>query len=222
MSIFRWVNPVYVLRAFQSKTYVERIDLIFWAAVGAASWALLWHLVTLARIWFLERRETAFTHLESGERPNYVAWLSFPTLVVVVLFWLGYRTYLDGLIAPADSYDIQVLSERGTWVFAYPSGKLSKDDLVVPATRPVRLIMSSKDAVHGLAIPDLRLQQLAIPGRYSTLWFIIPSQRSLSTRCTEGCNPRTKTEPKVVAVDESHFDRWLATNQKLASAAPKK
>jgi len=219
MSIFRWLNPVHLLRVFESKTYVERIDLIFWATVGAASWALLWHLAALARIWFLERGEGAFTHLESHRGPNYLAWLSLPTMLVAVLFWLGYRTYLDGLEAPADSYDIQALSERGTWVFAYPTSKLSKGDLVVPVARPVRLIMSSKDAVHGLAIPELRLQQLAIPGRYSTLWFKIPSQRSLSTRCTEGCNPRTKAEPKVVAVDESHFDAWLATNQKLTSAA---
>ena len=219
MSIFRWLSPVHLLRVFESKTYVERIDLIFWAAVGAASWVLLWHLATLARTWFLERGESAFTHLESRKSPNYVAWLSLPTMVVVVLFWLGYRTHLDSLVAPADSYDIQVLSERGTWAFTYPTGKRSKGDLVVPVARPVRLIMSSKDAVHGLAIPELRLQQLAIPGRYSTLWFNIPNQRSLSTRCTDGCDPRSKTEPKVLAVDESHFDTWLATNQKLASAA---
>jgi len=222
MSIFRCLSPAHLLRVFESKTYVERIDLIFWAAVGAASWALLWHLAALARIWFLERGESAFTHLESRKNPNYIAWLWLPTVVVLVLFWLGYRTYLDGLVAPADAYDIQALSERGTWVFTYPTGKPSMGDLIVPVGRPVRLIMSSKDAVHGLAIPELRVQQLAIPGRYSTLWFNIPSQRSLSTRCTEGCDPRPKTEPMVVAVDESHFDTWLATNQKLASAAPVK
>jgi len=222
MSISQQFNPIHLLRVFDSKTYVERIDLIFWAAVGAASWVLLWHLAALARIWFLERGTGAFTHLESHKGPNYVAWLSLPSIVVVLLFWLGYRTNLDGLVAPADAYDIQVLSERGAWAFTYPTGKLSRVDLVVPVARPVRLIMSSKDAIHGLSIPELRLQQLAIPGRYSTIWFNIPSQRSLSTRCTEGCDARTNTEPKVVAVDESHFDAWLATNQRLASAAPVK
>jgi cytochrome c oxidase subunit II len=220
--ILRWFNPAHLLRTFDSKTYAERIDLVFWAAVGAVSWTLLWHLAALGRIWFLERGEGAFTHLESHKGPNYIAWLSLPTIVLVVMFWLGYRTYLDGLVAPADAFDIQVLSERGSWTFTYPTGKLSKNDLVVPVARPVRLIMSSKDAVHGLAIPELRLQQLSIPGRYNTLWFNIPSQRTLSTRCTEGCDPRTKAEPKVVAIDESHFDTWLTTNPKLAPAAPVK
>ena len=137
--------------------------------------------------------------------------------VLGVLFWLSYATYVDASVAPADTYDIQLLSEHGVLSFTYPSGKVSKDKLVVPAGRPVRLILSSKDVPRGIAIPRLRLQQLAIPGRFTMLWFQLPQPALLSLRCTEGCAMSPAKEPVLQSLTDTQFDAWLSNGTRAVA-----
>jgi cytochrome c oxidase subunit 2 len=41
----------------------------------------------------------------------------------------------------------------------------------VPVGKPVKLIMTSEDVIHSFFIPDFRVKQDVLPGRYSSLWF---------------------------------------------------
>jgi cytochrome c oxidase subunit 2 len=131
------------------------------------------------------------------------------------LFWLGYVPFLDAAVAPADAYEIQVTSQKGAWSFSYPSGKVSDNRLVVPRWRPVRLVMSSKDTMHNLYLPQFRLQQTAIPGRYTSIWFEATEARTMPIQCVEDC-PSEGLAPGATLsiVEPDKFEQWLALSDK--------
>ena len=39
------------------------------------------------------------------------------------------------------------------------------------ANRPVRLLMTSRDVIHSFFVPDFRIKQDVLPGRYTETWF---------------------------------------------------
>ena len=54
---------------------------------------------------------------------------------------------------------------------AYPGGPNSVNVLRVPSGRPVRLLMTSRDVIHSFYVPEFRVKQDVLPGRYSQIWF---------------------------------------------------
>ena len=53
------------------------------------------------------------------------------------------------------------------------TGTTRSRPLYVPAGRPVKLIMTSRDVIHSFYVPDFRVKQDVIPGRYTTAWFTV-------------------------------------------------
>jgi cytochrome c oxidase subunit 2 len=114
-----------------------------------------------------ERFRTDFPHHNT---PLEVTWSIIPTIIVIGIFVVGFRSYLDIYTAPKNAFDIKVTAQKWAWNFQYPNGATS-DDLYVPAGRPVRLILRSSDVLHSLYIPDFRVKRDIVPGRYSYAWF---------------------------------------------------
>ena len=57
-----------------------------------------------------------------------------------------------------DALEIRVIPRKWSWSFAYPNGA-SSNDLVVPAGKPIKLLMSSTEVIDGFFIPDFRFNQ---------------------------------------------------------------
>src|SRR5947209_10248429 len=96
------------------------------------------------------------------------------------------------------------------WKFAYPEGAHSISTLYVPAGRPIKLILTSRDVIHSFFVPDFRLKQDVLPGRYVTLWFEVPEPGRHEILCTEFCGVGHSTmRGEVIALDPSDFARWL-------------
>ena len=152
--------------------------------------------------------------------PLELTWSIVPTLLVIGIFWVGFKGYLDVTTAPKNSYEIQVQAQKWAWNFKYPNGAQS-DDLYVPANRPVRLVMRSTDVLHSLYIPDFRVKKDVVPGRYSTLWFQCdyptgaPSEKGPKVDghhlfCTEYCGTgHSNMNRKVYVLAEADFNAWL-------------
>ncbi len=117
-------------------------------------------------------------------------------------------------MAPADAYEIQATSQKGTWSFAYPSGKVSVNRLVVPRQRPIRLIMSSKDDVHSLYLPQFRLQQVAIPGRFTSMWFEATQTKTMPIQCAQDCPAGSAQSVGTISVVEpEQFDSMAGSER---------
>lgn len=157
--------------------------------------------------------------------PLELAWTILPTFLVMGLFWVGFKGYLDVVTAPKNAMDIHVTAQKWAWNFTYPNGAQSADQqLYVPANRPVRLVMRSNDVLHSLFIPDFRVKQDVVPGRYTYLWFEtkyitggpdanqpnVMAGPGFNLFCTEYCGTgHSNMNRKVYVLPEAEFEEWM-------------
>ena len=165
------------------------------------------------------RRRNSAVQAAAARRASFpwgiAVYLSAMLALACALFWVGYVPFLEAAVAPADAYEIQATSQEGSWRFSYPSGKVSNNRLVVPRWRPVRLVMSSKDNLHNLYLPEFRLQQTAIPGRYTSIWFEATEAKTIPIQCADDCPPRPAAPDATLSIIEpEQFDQWLAVSNK--------
>jgi cytochrome c oxidase subunit 2 len=129
---------------------------------------------------------------------------------------IGFRQYLRLRVAPDDSYDIYVTAKQWMWKFAYRDGHHSISRLYVPAGRPVRLIMTSRDVIHSFYVPDFRIKQDVLPGRYTTVWFNAKEPGRHDIYCAELCGVGHSTmRAEVIVLPPDELAAWLdrATRQ---------
>ena len=132
--------------------------------------------ITFAMVYFCVKYRQRGKNVEFSAGPTHnmpleLVWTIIPTLILIGLFFVGFVGYLDLVTPPKNTYDIKVTAQQWSWEFEYPNGAKSSEVLVVPQGKPVKLIMRSKDVLHALFIPDFRVKQDIVPGRYTYLWF---------------------------------------------------
>ena len=148
-----------------------------------------------------------------------VAWSVIPLIFTMVLFGWGYKTYLDIETPPANAYVIKVTGQQWLWRFTYPNGATSTGDLHVPANRPVKLLMNSEDVIHSFYVPDFRIKQDVVPGRYTRVWFNVKKPGESIIFCTEYCGTaHSNMTGKVIAHTPDEYQQWL---EKQASGGSK-
>lgn len=121
--------------------------------------------------------------------PLELAWSIIPLIVMVPIFWWGFKGYVGKLASPSDSEEIMIRGYQWSWDITYANGAvplptseewkpraltLSGDTnpvFAVPAGRPVRFMMSSSDVIHAFYIPDFRTKMDVFPNRYTSMWF---------------------------------------------------
>ena len=113
-------------------------------------------------------------------------------------------------IAPKDALEIKVTAQRWMWTFDYPQGINSSSELVVPAGKPVKLLMSSTDVIHSFFVPDFRIKMDVLPNRYTMVWFEAPNVGEHNIFCTEYCGKgHSEMLGKVRVVGEREYAEWL-------------
>jgi cytochrome c oxidase subunit II len=178
--------------------------------VGAA-------LITLVGGWFLIRFRRGHGREPTREEPGPTAPPALEALVVFGLFglfiawwYMGFKQYTRLRIAPENAMPVYVTAKQWMWKFAYPEGAHSIGALVVPAGRPVKLIMTSRDVIHSFYVPDFRTKQDVLPGRYTTLWFEPDAPGKYQILCAEFCGTNhSRMRGEVVALAPADFARWL-------------
>lgn len=139
-----------------------------------------------------------------------VLWTAIPVVLVLVIFYFGFRAYMDQVTPPSDAYEIQVTGQKWKWSFTYPNGYI--DELLhVPADRPVRLVMTSEDVIHSMSIPAFRVKQDVVPGRYTKVWFTAITPGNYDLYCAEYCGDQHSGMISTVFVHSpEEFDAWIA------------
>lgn len=196
----------------QSSTVAAEVDAT-WALVYWIS-AFFFVLITFLVVWFVlrfrsregHRAERTATH----NTPLEVFWSVIPLAIVVVLFWQGFATYVNMATPPQNSYEIQVRAQKWNWEFTYPNGHISAE-LHVPIDTPVRLVMTSVDVIHSFFVPEFRVKQDVVPGRYSSVWFEATLPGEYDLFCSEYCGKdHSAMLAKVVVHEPGMFETWLA------------
>ena len=138
-------------------------------------------------------------------------------LALFVVWWIiGFSQFIRIAEPPPDSMTIYVVGKQWMWSFAYPHGAGSNGVLYVPAGRPVKLLMTSRDVIHSFYVPDFRLKTDVVPGRTTQLWFEVKEPGRHPVYCAEMCGPgHSEMRAEVIALADADYERMI---QGLAQA----
>lgn len=189
---------------------------------------LAWFILTIGALVIFVLR---FRHREgrrpayvTGERFREVAWLLALGIVVLGLdLWIDFRgvevwARVKGPPPPTD-LEVRVTAKQFNWEILYPGpdGRFGTEDdllleneLYVPAGRPVRVVLGSRDVLHSFFLPHLRLKQDVVPGREIPAWFeaIRPGRYELP--CAELCGfGHSGMKGWLIVLAPEEYRRWV-------------
>ena len=196
----------------QASQYARDIDalhyfIIITTILGAAG-------VFLTAIFFFvryrRRSDTDVTPFVTPRLLHEALFIGVPLTLFLVWFGIGYPQYLRLSTPPADAMDVFVQGKKWMWKFAYPGGPNAIDSLRVPANRPVRLLITSRDVIHSFFVPALRIKMDALPGRYTQTWFVADRPGRYEIFCAEYCGlGHSSMLGELVVMPAADFDAWI-------------
>ncbi|MCG3173490.1 MAG: cytochrome c oxidase subunit 2 [Myxococcota bacterium] len=146
-----------------------------------------------------------------GHHGLEIFWSVIPSLLLLGIFWVGFKDWMTLNVPPEDSLEIRVTGKKWSWSYAYPRfGLAGENTLVVPQGQNVKLIMSSQDVLHSFYIPAFRVKRDVIPNRYTVLWFNATKTGKFQVFCTEYCGQdHSRMLSSVVVKTPEEFQDWV-------------
>lgn len=198
----------------QKSTIAEGTDALF-HFINVTSIILLIG-ITIAIVYFSwkyrRRSENDITPVITHNSKLEITWSVIPLILVLIVFGWGLNGYVNLTTPPDDAYEIRVVAKSWLWEFHYETGFVSVNELHVPEDRPVRLVMSSADALHSFYIPDFRVKMDVLPNRYTSVWFEAMEPGESVIFCTEYCGTAHSNMMATTFVHtQEDFETWLIT-----------
>jgi len=138
-----------------------------------------------------------------------LTWSGIPLVLALVIFYLGFKGFMDISTPPANAYEVLVTAQKWSWQFTYPNGYVDAD-LHVPVDRPIRLVMQSEDVIHSFYVPAFRIKRDVVPGRYNKTWFEATDPGRYQVFCAEYCGTgHSSMLANVVVHRPGGFETWL-------------
>jgi cytochrome c oxidase subunit II len=174
-------------------------------------------LITFLLVWFcikyrhregVKEQESAAGHSTALE----LTWTIIPTIIVLVIFYLGFRGFINMMVEPPNSYEVLVTGRTWAWTFTY-EGQYASDDgkLHIPVNTPIRFVLSSNDVIHSLFMPTFRVKKDVVPGRYNRFWVEATQIGEYEIYCAEYCgNLHSQMLSKVVVESPEDFAKFIA------------
>lgn len=177
-------------------------------------------LVTAVMIYFVWK----YRHVEGKPAPGKsaghstaleITWTIIPTLIVILVFFYGFRGYLNQAVVPPDAINVKVIGQMWAWNFEYAAAKGGGSNvLYLPINKPVEFTLQSQDTIHSLYIPAFRLKKDVVPGRYNKMWVTPVELGEFPIECAEYCGTNhSQMASKVVVMSE---DDWLKKMDELS------
>jgi len=155
----------------------------------------------------------------TGSMKLEVLWTVVPLILVMLMFWIGWKGFAPMRKVPADAMVITAIGRMWEWEFIYGDSLRSKE-LVLPINKPVKLELVSEDVNHSLFIPAFRVKEDVIPGYDNYLWFTPNYIGDYEILCTEYCGLlHSAMVSKTKIVEQAKFDTWFE-ELKTASFIP--
>ena len=205
-------------------TFGGEIDALFYLIYYITGAVFI--LVTVLMILFLilyRRREGRRATYSHGNTALEITWTVIPAIILLVLSFMSVSSWgrIKAHAPPAD-VQVQVTAKQFNWEILYPGpdGKFGTpddhqidNDLHVPVSKVVHVILKSKDVIHSFFLPNLRLKQDSLPGRDILVWFEATKSGKYELPCAELCgfgHSGMRGWLYVHAPDE--YQKWLKEN----------
>jgi cytochrome c oxidase subunit 2 len=201
----------------QASTFARDIDGLHYFVI-LTTFAMSTAVGLTAVFFFIRYRRSSETQTTPHIEPP--AWME-ATFVVTPLFFftlwffMGFKEFVRQQTPPSEAMDVYVMAKKWMWKFAYPEGPNSINVLRVPAGRPVRLLMTSRDVIHSFYVPEFRIKQDVLPGRYTQTWFNALSPGRYQILCAEYCGAgHSIMRGEVIALKQQEYEDWLALQRR--------
>ena len=146
----------------------------------------------------------------SGSVVLEIIWMVIPTLIVLLMFYIGLVSFDSIRAVPKTVMDIRVTGRQWSWLFTYENGRRSSD-LRVPVGKAVKLLLTSDDVLHSFYIPAFRIKEDCVPKMETYLSFTPDEIGTYDIFCTEFCGlGHSGMVSKVVVMNDNAFDSWYA------------
>jgi cytochrome c oxidase subunit 2 len=195
-----------------NSTIASEVDALFYFIFYTAM-VLFLIVISFTAYFIIKYRRKGDEKLTSGVDHNIkleILWTVIPTILVIIVFIWGFKTYLRMNVAPKDALEIKATGQKWFWTFDYENGANSLNDLVVPVGKPVKLLMSSQDVIHSFFVPDFRVKMDVLPNRYTITWFEALNVGEFDIFCTEYCGKgHSEMLGKVKVLEIEEYNQWL-------------
>jgi cytochrome c oxidase subunit 2 len=126
----------------------------------------------------------------------------------------------DGRLGKSDTQYISSDNPLGL----NPNDRDARDDVVIegedlhlPLSKPVKLLLRSIDVVHSFYVPEFRTKMDLLPGMVTYVWFIPTRTGTFEILCAELCGTgHFGMRGKVVVQEESEYQAWLRKQKTFA------
>jgi cytochrome c oxidase subunit 2 len=154
-----------------------------------------------------------------------IIWTVVPVVILAVIgSFVFYK--LPGIsdapkAAAANETTITIEGHQFYWLFRYPNGAVSIDNMIAPADEVVneRIVGYDYDVNHSWWVTDLGGKYDAIPGTTNHTWFKAPVGTYIA-RCAELCGlQHALMDAKVHVVTRAQYDQFIQQRQANAGGA---
>jgi len=137
-------------------------------------------------------------------------WILIPSLVVVFIFYYGWRVYTDLRVPVAGATEVHVNARQWMYEIKYPDGRTAINEIRVPQGKPVKFILSATDVLHGFYLPDFRVKMDMIPGRITTLWLQPDRPGQYQIFCTVYCGTgHSNMLAQLIVMPPREYAEWV-------------
>jgi cytochrome c oxidase subunit 2 len=204
----------------EASNFVRETDTTFFIIVAICVFFLL--LITTLMVVFVvkyNRKKNKKAVNIHGSTALEVTWTVIPTLIALVMFWLGWVGYKDLSTPPKDSMVVDVTAQMWKWTFKYANG-VKSDTLYVPLNKNVKVNLHSIDVDHSFYVPAFRVKKDCIPSRTNVAWFRAEELGTYQVFCAEYCGlNHSYMYSAVKVIPEKQFNKWLDSKAPKTEAA---
>lgn len=207
------MTPTFHLLPVDAAASANRLDhlaLAMLLVTGAVALGVLAMLIFFS-IRYRANNDVDRTHAPSKGRFIEVSWTVIPFILFLGIYVWGAIDYI-ALYQPApDATPVFVTAKQWMWKAQHRDGRREVGQLHLALGRPVRMVMTSEDVIHSFSVPDFRIKQDVVPGRYTSIAFTPSKAGEYHLFCTEYCGTdHAAMGGTVVVMPPAEFARWQA------------
>jgi len=171
-------------------------------------------LIFTALVYFAARyrhRKGVLAEQIEGSTPLELTWTIIPLGVFMVIFAWGAVVYFQQRTPPRDATEVYVVAKQWMWKLEHAEGQREINSLHVPVGRDVKLILTSQDVIHSFFVPEFRIKQDVVPGRYTVAWFRATRPGRYHLFCTQYCGTQHSGMIGTIEVMEpAQYEAWMS------------
>lgn len=143
-----------------------------------------------------------------------VVWTIVPFLMMMGLFGWSAELYFRVERPPAGALEATVVAKQWMWKIQHAEGNREINELHVPAGQAIKLTMTSEDVIHSFFLPEFRVKQDVVPGRYVTEWIHPTRPGVYHIFCAEYCGAdHSLMGGHLIVMNPVDYEAWLNTGR---------